>query len=45
LAIERALLLPRSACTVEGCLYSWGACTDQFLSGIETRIVSTAIAA
>jgi len=45
LAIERALRLPRSACAVEGRLYSWGACTDQFLTGLEARVVKTAIAA
>jgi len=33
-AMERALLLRRGACTTEGRRYSWAACTDQFFAGL-----------
>jgi len=45
LAIERALLLRRDACTTEGRLYTWKACTDQFLAGLEARARPIALAA
>jgi glycosyltransferase involved in cell wall biosynthesis len=44
-AIERALLLRRSACTAEGRLYGWTACTNQFLAGLAVRAPLLKIAA